>query len=184
MLAGESAMHYVYFQKFLQLPDDERSYARTAKALKLSVGHVTNIASRFKWTLRLAAYQSWVTDCETRAAFKLGEKTRMAEARVAEKAFRFIEAQIDLYLDDRGAEASMTYPALVQAIESLGRFSRVGRGEPSEHRMTEKKDSMENLLERIKDYNKTHSVKPPSDIEVNLQNPPREPHDPKNQSSL
>lgn len=184
MMPGESTLNFVYFQRFLGMPDDRRSYANVAKSLKLSCGTITNLGAKFKWVLRLAAYQSWVAQCETRDAIKLGERTRAAEARVAEKAFRFLEKQIDLHLSDRSDEAAMPFSAVIQAVESLGRFSRVGRGEPSEHKVTEKKESMDNLLAKLRDYSKARPTKQPEDIEINVSPPPQQPHDPRNQSGL
>jgi len=184
LLPGESALWYAYFQRFLGLPDTERSYVNAAKALHLSTGHVTNIGARFKWVQRLSAFQAWIATCESRETIRLGEKTRAAEARVAEKAFRFLEGQLDLYLTGKGSEAVMPFATITQSIEGLGRFSRVGRGEPSEHRVSERKESMDTLMEKIKSYSREQRTREPAAIEVKVQNPPGQPHDPRNLTTL
>jgi hypothetical protein len=154
-LEDESSLEFKIYLCFRGL-GEKRSLRDLAMRLGYSRSYIGHLSAEFKWSTRIAAYEEWLATKDAQERLRLNNRAVQREARLADRVLKLLEMNVARLLAqfEKDPESVMNVSALVQALESIGRFARVGRGEPSERLGVESKgsDPANDLLEALKRY--------------------------------
>jgi hypothetical protein len=153
-LEDESSLEFRIFLCYRGL-GEKRSLSDLAKRLGYSRSYIGHLSAEFKWAARISAFEEWLAGKDAQERLRLNARAIQREARLSDRVLELLEINIERLLKqfEEDPKSVMNVSALVQALESVGRFARVGRGEPSERVGIEsQEDAAQSLLESLKKY--------------------------------